>query len=177
MELGDKIATVNGPQAPDPPPYSFHLHSRLRRRHNSASRVTGGDAEHREAEQLARGHTAGVQGAGSALHHCTSIAGSLVIASDSSRKAEPIHTSLSTTCHQCMWPLHPVGCLPLWSPGSALPVSLWSSLRHREQVPLLSLVTLPKAEEPVCDLHFISSYSSRTLRLHGPGDVCLCVNA
>ena len=69
MELGDKIITVNGPQAPDPPPYSFHLHSCLRRRHHSASRVTSGDTEHREAEQLAQGHTAGVQGAGSALHH------------------------------------------------------------------------------------------------------------
>ena len=39
----------------------------------------------------------------------------------------------------------------------------------------MSLVTLPKAEEPICDLHFISSYSYRTPRLHGPGDVCLCV--
>ena len=35
------------------------------------------------------------------------------ITSDFSRGAEPIHTSFSTTCHQCMWPLHPVGCLPL----------------------------------------------------------------
>lgn len=119
-ELGGKIVTVNGPQAPDPPPYSFHLHSCLWRRHHSASRVTGREAEHREADQFAQGHTVGVQGAGSALHHCTSIAGSLFIASDFSRRVEPRHTSFSTT----LSPMH-VAPTPGWLSSPVFMLITW----------------------------------------------------
>lgn len=113
VESGDKIITANGSQAPDTPLCSFHLPSSLWRRHRPASHIMGGEAEHREAERLARGHTAGAHRAGSSLHHCTGIVGSLLIALDFPRQLSPPIPSFSTN-------LPPVHVTPAPSSAASL---------------------------------------------------------